>query len=98
MTMDAEALILKMKEIKMHSNEVLLMTATINVGNTPLVAIKNDKERLLQYLYSLIAWIKLTSINTIVFCENSNTSYDFLKISEFAKNEGKALEVLVFDG
>lgn len=46
----------------------------------------------------MIAWIKLTSINTIVFCENSNTSYDFVKISELAKNEGKTLEVLVFDG
>lgn len=61
----------------MHSNEALLMTATINVKNTPDVTIKNQEERLLEYLCSLIAWIKLTHINKIVFCENSNTSYDF---------------------
>jgi hypothetical protein len=82
----------------MQSNEVLVVTATINVGRTPFVEIKSDQERLFQYLCSLIAWIKLTSIDTIVFCENSNTSYDFGKIIEFAKNEGKNLEVLVFNG
>ena len=82
----------------MSLNEVILMTATVNVKNTPDVTIKNEYERLLQYLCSLLAWINLDSVNTIVLCENSNTSYDFTKIVEFAKNKGKTLEVLVFDG
>lgn len=80
------------------SAEVLLMTATIKAGSTPYVAIRDEKERLLQYLCSLSAWLKLTSINTIIFCENSNTFYDFSKIIEFANNEGKVLELLIFDG
>jgi hypothetical protein len=46
----------------------------------------------------LVAWIKLSNIETIVFCENSNTDYDFSAITKFAKNEGKALEVLIFEG
>lgn len=74
------------------------MTATINVGTTPFVKIKSETERLFEYLCSLIAWIKLTNIKTIVFCENSNISYDFRPIIELAQNEGKKLEVLVFDG
>ncbi len=74
------------------------MTATIDAGTTRFVEIKSQQERLFEYLCSLIAWIKLTNIKTIIFCENSNTSYDFGLITEFAKNEGKVLEVLVFDG
>ncbi len=81
----------------MYTNEVLIMTGTINVGKTPYVAIRDSQERLLQYLYSLVSWIKLTNITTIVFCENSNTNYDFKKLIEFSETEGKDLEVLVFD-
>jgi len=40
---------------------------------------------------------KLTAVNKIVFCENTNMSYDFFKIKQFANNQGKNLEVLVFD-
>jgi hypothetical protein len=81
-----------------ENREVVLMTATIDAGTTPFVEIKSQQERLFEYLCSLIAWIKLTNIKTIIFCENSNTSYDFGLITNFAKNEGKVLEVLVFDG
>ncbi len=87
-----------MIEKKQQMGETLLMTATINVGSTPQVTIKDDQERLLQYLCALISWIKSPNISTIVFCENSNTSYDFEAIKQFAQNEGKILEVLVFDG
>jgi hypothetical protein len=84
---------------KMHTNnEVLLMTATIHTKNTPHVKIRNDEERLFQYLCSLTAWIKLTNINTIVFCENSNTSFNFQKVIEFARMQGKTIEVLIFNG
>lgn len=79
-------------------DEVLLITASIHIENTPFVTIRDSRERLLQYLMGLIACIKLTKINTIVFCENSNTPYDLTKVIEFAKKEGKTLEVLVFLG
>ena len=80
------------------ADEVLLITASVDIRNTPFVTIRDSRERLLQYLMGVIAWIKLTKINTIVFCENSNTAYNFSKLIEFAKNEGKTLEVLVFSG
>ncbi len=74
------------------------MTGTIRVGDTPSVAIKDPNERLFQYLCSLVSWIKLTSIEKIVFCENNNTPYDFKKLIRFAESEGKKLEILIFDG
>jgi hypothetical protein len=82
----------------MSFNEVLLITASINIKATPYVAITDKEERLLQYLIGLISWIKLTDIKTIVFCENTNTSYDFSKIIEFANSQGKTLEVILFQG
>lgn len=88
---------LKQKETEVAS-EVLLITASINIQNTPFVTIRDSRERLLQYLMGIVAWVKLTKINTIVFCENSNASYDFSKIIKFVRNEGKELEVLVFSG
>jgi hypothetical protein len=80
------------------TNEVLLITAAINVESSTHVAIRDKRERLLQYLTSLVAWIKLSDISTIVFCENTNTNYDFSAITEFARKEGKTLEVLIFEG
>lgn len=79
------------------SNEILLITATIDAKKTPYVAINNTKERLFEYLCSLIAWIKLTSIKTIVFCENSNTDYNFDNIIELAESHEKTLEILKFN-
>ncbi|MBM0744686.1 hypothetical protein JOY44_24290 [Phormidium sp. CLA17] len=82
----------------MSSNEVLLVTASINIKATPYVSITDKEERLLQYLIGLVSWIKLTNIKTIVFCENTNTPYDFSKIIEFASSQGKILEVILFQG
>jgi len=83
----------------MQTSEVLLVTASINIRKDTPVSVFNDpKERLLEYLTSLVAWIKLTSITNIIFCENTNIDYDFSKIIDLAKREGKNLEVLVFSG
>ncbi|WP_404790299.1 hypothetical protein [Altericista sp. CCNU0014] len=82
----------------MKISEILVMTGTIRVGNTYSVAIKDPDERLFQYLCSLVSWIKFTSIEKIVFCENNNTSYDFKKLIRFAESEGKNLEILIFNG
>ena len=81
-----------------NSTEVLLLTASINPGKTPDVAIKDPQERLLEYIISLLAWIELTNIEKIVFCENTACQYNFDRIIEFAKKNGKSLEVLIFSG
>ncbi|PSB59235.1 hypothetical protein C7B77_01670 [Chamaesiphon polymorphus CCALA 037] len=74
------------------------MTASINPGKTRDVAIKDPQERLFEYIASLVAWLELTKIKKIVFCENTNCQYDFSRIIEFASNQGKTLEVLIFSG
>jgi hypothetical protein len=78
--------------------EVLLITGSIEVGNTRDVKIRDRAERQRQYLEGLLAWITLTDLPIIVFCENTNTSYDFTKIIKFARLNNKILEVLVFSG
>lgn len=79
-------------------NEPLIMTATIDVSKTPFVQLSNPKERLVQYLCALISWINFSDISSIIFCENSNTKFDFHKVKELALIQGKELEVLVFNG
>lgn len=78
--------------------EVLLITASIEARNTRDVTIRDRVERQRQYLQGLVAWITLTELPTIVFCENTNTSYDFTKLIEFARLKNKTLEVFVFGG
>jgi hypothetical protein len=80
------------------STEVLLITASIEISNTRDVAIRDRLERQRQYLQGLVAWITLTDLPIIVFCENTNTSYDFTPIIELASRHHKTLEVLVFSG
>ena len=81
-----------------NSTEVLLLTASINPGKTPDVAIKDPQERLFEYIISLLAWIELTNIEKIVFCENTACQYNFNQIIELAKKKGKSLEILIFNG
>lgn len=78
--------------------DVLLMTATINIGGTYKVKITNAQERLFQYICSLLSWIKYSGVSKIVFCENSGFKYDYSSIKELAKSENKLLDVIVFSG
>ena len=81
-----------------NDNDVLLLTAAVNVSGVPYVNKADPQERLFQYLCSLIAWIKYGSISTIVFCENTNCDYDFSRILALANEYNKNLEILVFSG
>lgn len=81
-----------------YLNEVLLMTGSITPGKTRDVAIQNSDDRLFQYITSLLAWIELTDVKNIVFCENTNCKYDFSNLVEIALKKGKNLEVLIFNG
>lgn len=78
--------------------ETVVLTATFVPGKTPFVAIGDETERKWQYFCALLCWLRDPRVGAVVFCENSGTTYDFSGFTEFARREGKRLEVLTFDG
>ena len=78
---------------------VVVLTASIDpsVGNVHVVL--HDKlERLNQYLENIRNLILKSNFNRIVFCENSNYSYDYSGLVRLARQHDKELEVLSFMG
>ena len=55
-------------------------------------------ERLKQYIECIEFYLCKTSINKIVFCENSNYKFDSRALYELAKKNNKLLEILQFNG
>lgn len=74
------------------------MTATFRAETTPILVIRDERERTLQYLSALVAWSRATRIRRIVFVENSNTNFDFGPVARMLEDAGKELELLIFDG
>jgi len=79
----------------LNRNNVLI-TATIKPNTDVMVAVSDDKERLDTYVEMLRYWILETSVDEIVFCENSNYEWSFTELIELAKCNDKKLEVLTF--
>jgi hypothetical protein len=80
-----------------HS-ETLVMTATFQADATPILVVRNERERMLHYLCALVAWSRTRRVQRIIFVENSNTGFDFSGVIRFLEAAGKDVEVLVFDG
>ncbi len=91
-------LIEKNNFIAFNKEPVLLMTASILPQEKNYIKLKNDKKRLEQYIDSLKFYIKNTKVNKIVFCDNSNYSFNKKGILMLAKNYGKNIEILQFAG
>jgi len=86
--------------VKKNKN-TLLITGAIDISNyaVPFVKITNLQERLQQYLDSLDYAINhYSKVDYIVFCENTNYSYDYSDLQKKAEKKGKKLEVLTFKG
>ncbi len=79
-------------------NETLVMTATFHAPATPILAVRDERERTRQYLCALVAWAAVSRVQRIVFVENSQTRFDFTPVVRFVEATGKQLELLVFDG
>ena len=71
---------------------VLLITASLSAGNTPLVALRDVKERTLRHMEGLIAWIRDPGISRIVFAKNCDVPVRSRILAELAEAEGKQLE------
>jgi hypothetical protein len=79
-------------------DETLVMTATFRAEATPILVVRDERERTLQYLCALVAWARTARVRRIVFAENSNTQFDFSEVVRLLEEAGKEVEVMVFDG
>lgn len=78
--------------------ETLIMTATFRAETTPTLVVRQEEERILQYMCALASWAQPAHVRRIVFAENSDTRFDFSKVIRYMEAAGKEVEVLVFDG
>jgi hypothetical protein len=80
-----------------NSPVVLLLTATIDPGSTPVVARGDPQTRLCDYEQALAAWLRSGAIDKVVFCENSG--YDLSRLESLAASNGRcSVEFLSFSG
>jgi hypothetical protein len=77
-------------------NETIILTAAIDPSSTPYVGMPDPKDRLFQYLCSLVSWIQLSGASSIIFCENTGYSYSYTPLEKMAEKFGKKLEILTF--
>ena len=80
------------------ADETIVMTATFNPGSTPFLVVRDEQERIFQYLCSLAAWARPSRVRRLVLGENSNTTFDFSPVIRLFEAAGKELELIVFDG
>lgn len=79
-------------------SEAIILTACINPGEIPYTKIIDTQERLKDYIISLSKWIVNAEIKHFIFCDNSNYKYDYDYLIMLAKELGKELEVIKFNG
>lgn len=80
---------------------ILLLTGAIDLRkyNVPFNSLVDYDVRLRQYLHSIeFAIDNYSTIEKIVFCENTCYDYDFSLLSKKAKSKGKEFEYLTFQG
>jgi len=79
----------------------LLLTGAIDLRkyNVPFTSLVDFDIRLRQYLQSIeYSLDNYSTIDKIVFCENTCSDYDFSILSKKAKSKGKEFEYLTFQG
>lgn len=72
----------------------LLLTATIAIGRTANVVLRDAEARLDQYLGALLLWIDSGAFRRLSFCENSGFAFDFAPLVAYAAEKGVSLEIL----
>jgi hypothetical protein len=74
------------------------VTGTFRAPETPYLVVRDEQERVFQYLCSLVAWARPARVGRIIFAENSQTTFDFAPVLRYLRAAGKEVELLVFDG
>lgn len=70
----------------------LLITATLDAGKTPYVALASTRERAVAHMEGLIAWLRESSVNKVVFAKNCVALIRKEVLEEAASRHGKELE------
>ena len=77
----------------MHlGNTPLLITASLDAGRTPQVALRDTQERTIKHMEGLIAWLRDPAIHRIVFAKNCAARIRPEVLIEVAKAHDKELE------
>jgi hypothetical protein len=80
-------------------DSLVLLTATVDPGETVFVARRDPLQRLQDYKTTLRWWLRNIATPAVIFCENSN--YDLTEIREIIERHNpfnKKVEILTFDG
>lgn len=73
-------------------NIPLLITATLDAGRTPQVALRDIQERTIKHMEGLLAWLHDPSIRRIVFAKNCAVAIRPEVLVEVSAHYGKELE------
>jgi hypothetical protein len=77
---------------------ILLATATVDPGETPVVTLRDPKIRLAHYAAATLLWARRGPFDAIVLCENSGKGQALAGLSGPVEAAGKQFEFLGFDG
>lgn len=79
--------------------EILIMTSTFVVEETPFIALRDPSIRLYNYLCSAVSWVKQGPFEEIVLADNNGCGgLDLAPLVKFARTHCKALEIVSFQG
>jgi hypothetical protein len=70
----------------------LLITASLDAGKTPYVALSATMDRVVAHMQGLLAWLEDPTIGTIVFAKNCAAQIRPKVLEEVAASHGKELE------
>lgn len=76
----------------------MIITWTIQPKNVPFLYMSDPKERLLQNMLGLAAWILDKTFKHIIIVESSNFKLDSDKLNKIGKEYGKEIQYLPFQG
>lgn len=78
---------------------LVVISGTINPNNSvPFLKLNSSKERLIQYEMTIRNLLNNKNISKVVFCDNSNYSFETKEFNELAQNQKKEFEYLTFCG
>jgi hypothetical protein len=76
----------------------IVLTATIDPGATPFLAIRDPAERLADYRRSLRSWLASPVPHPVVMCENSGADLTQLEVTADESAQARDFELLGFEG
>ena len=72
----------------------LLITASLDAGKTPYVALSSTEDRAIAHLEGLLAWLRVPSIRSIVFAKNCSARIRPELLEQVGASYGKELEFI----